>query len=70
MDRTNNKPLIPFDEWINAKLRETGMTQARLSDETGITPSNINRYTKGEAEPRLYSLWKIAQAFGCELKVE
>lgn len=64
-----SRPMIPFNAWLKEKLVENGMTQAMLAEATGITPANINRYIKGEAEPRLYTLWRIAQAFGCELKV-
>lgn len=65
-----SRPLLPFNEWLKGMLEENGMTQKMLAEATDIAPSNISRYVKGEAEPRLYTLWRFAQAFGCELKVE
>ena len=45
------KPTIP--ELIGFYLQEKGMTQKQLAQEIGISPSRINDYVSGRAEPTL-----------------
>lgn len=36
-----------FPAWLQAKLKEVGWTQKRLSDESGITQSNLSELARG-----------------------
>jgi transcriptional regulator with XRE-family HTH domain len=55
------------------KLRELrqagGMTQAALSDRSGIPLPTIRDYEQGKREPLLSSAWRLARALGVSLDV-
>ena len=50
------KPTI--GELINLSIEEKGMTQKQLAKEIGVSPSRVNDYISGRAEPTL----RIARA--------
>lgn len=55
-------------EIINIKKRELGLTNAQLSDKTGITISTIDKITAGANQnPKLGTLQAIARVIGCSL---
>lgn len=55
-------------EIINARKREMGITNAQLSEITGITLSTLDKITSGANQnPKLSTLKAIAKAIGCTL---
>lgn len=52
---------------INKKRRELDKSQRLMAFEYGIQKSMISRFESCSNEPRLFSLWKIANIFGLKL---
>ena len=50
--------------------RETGMTQKELSERTGIAQGDISKLEKGNTNPSLKTLVRLADAMGMSLKVK
>ena len=49
---------------------ETGITQKELSTRTGILQSNISRIEKGEYNPSIKTLQRLANGMGKKLHIE
>ena len=49
-------------EWIKYERKKAGITQSELAARIGVTSATITRYEKGQREPRLDQLQKIAEA--------
>ena len=67
------KALEPEYELIKQIIRirnEQKLTQQELADRTGTKQSNISRFEKGEYNPSLKFLKKLAQGLGKELYIE
>lgn len=67
------KTLEPEYELIKQIIRirnEQQLTQKELADRTGTKQSNISRLEKGEYNPSLKFLKKLAQGLGKELYIE
>ena len=63
----------PADEIIQALIearRASGMTQKELSELTGIAQGDISKLEKGNANPSLRTLIRLAEGLGMHLKVE
>jgi transcriptional regulator with XRE-family HTH domain len=61
------------DEIIQALIEArhaSGMTQKELSELTGIAQSDISKLEKGNANPSLRTLIRLAEGMGMHLKVE
>ena len=61
------------DEIIQALIearRASGMTQKELSELTGIAQGDISKLEKGNANPSLRTLIRLAEGMGMHLKVE
>ena len=50
--------------------RASGMTQKELSEHTGIAQADISKLEKGNANPSLRTLKRLADGLGMKLKVE
>lgn len=50
--------------------RRTGMTQAQLAKRTGIHQADISKLERGNANPSLRTLARLADGMGMKLKVE
>lgn len=51
-----------FQKRLNEYLISKRWTQAKLAEESGLTPVTINRYVNGSRTPRLDHLISIADA--------
>ena len=61
------------DEIIQALIEArhaSGMTQKELSNITGIAQGDISRLEKGNANPSLRTLIRLAEGMGMQLKIE
>lgn len=61
------------DEIIQALIearRASGMTQKELSELTGIAQGDISKLEKGNANPSLRTLIRLAEGMRMQLKVE
>ena len=61
------------DEIIQALIkarRASGMTQKELSELTGIAQGDISKLEKGNANPSLRTLIRLAEGMGMQLRVE
>ncbi len=54
---------------INAR-QKSGMTQKELSDCTGIAQGDISKLERGNANPSLKTLQRLANGMGMILKIE
>lgn len=50
--------------------KEAGLTQKELSDRTGIAQGDISRMERGNANPSLKTLQRLAAGMGRKLKIE
>ncbi|MBO4704268.1 MAG: helix-turn-helix transcriptional regulator [Spirochaetaceae bacterium] len=50
--------------------KETGLTQKELSEKTGINQADISKLERGNANPSLRTLKRLAAGMGRILKVE
>ena len=50
--------------------RDSGMTQKELSKLTGIAQGDISKLEKGNANPSLRTLIRLAEGMGMQLKIE
>lgn len=53
---------------ITARI-ESGLTQKQLSEKTGINQSNLSRIERGEGNPSVSTLNRIAAAMGKKLVI-
>ena len=64
---------VEADEIIQSLIdarRASGMTQKELSKLTGIAQGDISKLEKGNANPSLRTLIRLAEGMGMQLKVE
>ena len=54
---------------IDARKR-TGLTQKELSERTGIAQGDISKLERGNANPSLRTLKRLAAGMGMQLKIE
>ena len=54
-----------FARLLNNRMRKLGMSQERLSDETGISRVTINKYISGKASPSGYNIERLSIALRC-----
>ena len=50
--------------------KQSGLTQKELSERTGIAQGDISRIEKGNANPSLRTLQRLATGMGMKLKIE
>lgn len=50
--------------------KNTGMTQKQLAEKTGIAQADISRMERGNANPSLKTLQRLAEGMGMHLKLE
>lgn len=70
---SNGTPAAEMNEIIQALIkarRASGMTQKELSELTGIAQGDISKLEKGNANPSLRTLIRLAEGMGMQLKVE
>ena len=48
----------------------SGMTQKQLSDKTGIAQADISKLERGNANPSLRTLQRLAAGMGMQIKLE
>lgn len=61
--------VTPGDSIIAQLRRERGMTQADLAKLVGVEPDYIGKWERGERNPKLGALKKIAAALGVDIGV-
>lgn len=63
-----------INQFLGAKVRERrdlrGLTQQELADKSGLSKVTIGQIERGNAEPSIGTLGKIAQALECELELD
>lgn len=57
-------------EKLKISRKEKGLTQAALSEKTGLSLRSIQRIEKAEVSPRAYSLNKLAEALDTSFKIK
>ena len=70
---SNGTHTVETDEIIQALIearRSSGMTQKELSDLTGIAQGDISKLEKGNANPSLRTLIRLAEGMGMQLKLD
>lgn len=50
--------------------RASGMTQKQLADKTGIAQADISKLERGNANPSLRTLQRLAAGMGMQVKIE
>ena len=59
-----------FGEWLLSVLKEYGISQKKLADETGICERTIRRYVYGDVQPSGERMRKVLDYFESHLAVE
>ena len=54
-----------FGNNLKKLLKETGLTQRELADETGLSESTISSYINGQRMPSIKALINIGYALDC-----
>lgn len=74
MRRDADTEVLSEEEWLRyfsarltSLLREKRMTQAELSEITGISQSLISRYIRSLSLPSSHNIYKIARALECPI---
>lgn len=57
-----------FGERLMRMMRRKAVTQAELSERTGIDQAQISRYLNGKNSPSFYIVDKIAKALNCSVE--
>ena len=71
--RTEYEALQPERAVVQAIIdarKRSGLTQKELSERTGIAQGDISKLEKGNANPSIRTLQRLAAGMGMELKVE
>ena len=50
--------------------KESGLTQKQLSERTGIAPADISKLERGNANPSLRTLQRLAAGMGMNIRIE
>lgn len=50
--------------------RESGLTQQQLSELTGIAQADISRLERGEGNPSLHTLQRLAKGLGRQIQID
>ena len=50
--------------------RESGLTQKQLSELTGIAHADISRLERGEGNPSLHTLQRLAKGLGRQIQID
>lgn len=50
--------------------RKTGLTQKQLSEKTGIAQADISKLERGNANPSIKTLQRLAAGMGMKVKIE
>lgn len=56
-----------FNTQLRALRQEAGLSQQEFANRMGLSKSSINMYERGEREPSLDTLDRIASFFGCDI---
>lgn len=49
-----------FGEWLDERISEVGLSQAELSERSGVSESQLSRYRRGQTIPDPATLRKLA----------
>lgn len=58
---------MEFGPWLARQLKRTGMSQAGLAQEIGLTRAAVSAWITGRAAPREETIHKIAEVLGTDL---
>ena len=64
---TEQEWLTIFSCNLAEMLKESGMTQAELAEEAGLSYASVNYYIRGCKVPGARALINIAHVFGCRV---
>ena len=53
-----------FNEWLQGRLKASGLTQRQLAHKTGVDHSTISRLARGDGVPSLHTAASLARALG------
>ena len=67
LKRTDEEVKLSFAIQLERAMRERGVTQSMLSEETGISQQAISTYLCGKQTPNVVTLFKLAKALGCSM---
>jgi len=67
MSRPKTKPPSMLTDVLRAAIEESGLTQYRIAKDTGIVPTSLMRFLRGETSLRLDKADALAVYLGLEL---
>ena len=65
-----NNPLDEFGAKVRAEREARGLTQKQLSERTGIAQADISKLERGNANPSLRTLQRLAAGMGMNVRIE
>ena len=60
LDSPNASP-VTFNEWLQGRLKASGLTQRQLAQKTGVDHSTISRLVRGDRVPSLHTAASLAR---------
>lgn len=66
----NSCPAMTIGRWIRDQRKKNDWSQDELAFRAHVSPRLIGRYERGEGEPNIANLVKIADALGAKLPWE
>ena len=60
---------IKFSQNLYVFRREHAFSQSKLAEAVGVTQQCVSKWERGEGEPTLSYLWKLADIFGVSIDV-
>ena len=64
------QPELTIAQAISDARKESGLTQKQLSERTGIAQADISKLERGNANPSLRTLQRLAAGMGMNVKIE
>lgn len=61
--------ILDLTEQISSRMKEKGMTRAKLADALGVTPAAVTKFLNGNPNFTLKTLLKVADTLGLEFAV-
>jgi transcriptional regulator with XRE-family HTH domain len=62
--------MTKINEWLTARIEESGKSRARIARETGTDIQNIERWASGKYEPSGFFLDVLLNYFGYEICID
>jgi transcriptional regulator with XRE-family HTH domain len=67
MGKSKSKPKAPLSDVLKVEMLKSGLTRYEIAKRTGVPPTSLMRFLRGETSLRLDKADAIAECFGLQL---